>query len=306
MSRPLCWHREFKPGDDRLWHRCPGCGRPIPARCAAVVRAGALSSGRSGSRTRGDGIRELKPLRLVVMFTVTAPGKEVYPLDADGARTGRAWSARRDRLSRLRDAAQAFNSRVARGGASFTGWPSFVRTAPGTRGRSLLGYGRSRSAGLRTCTASCRCRLRPNAVGGGIRQRACRPRPVEGFRFVDGWEKIRKKMKPGIQAAAYLSSYFVRGKGRKASLTENVQDPDLPCLLVFIGRALTSQNRMHNAGISNVTPVMGIAPSVCRTADLKRPTGMASRCAPLQPHGRGLVADTNPFSVGTISLRAIK
>ena len=65
--------------------------------------------------------------------------------------------------------------------------------------------------------------------------------PSKGFGFVDGWEKIRRKIKPGIEAAAYLSSYFVRGKGRKASLTENVQDPDLPRLLVFVGRGLTAR-----------------------------------------------------------------
>lgn len=65
--------------------------------------------------------------------------------------------------------------------------------------------------------------------------------PSKGFGFVDQWEKIKKKIKPGIEAAAYLSGYFVNGKGRKASLTENVQDPDLPRLLVFIGHALTRE-----------------------------------------------------------------
>ena len=65
--------------------------------------------------------------------------------------------------------------------------------------------------------------------------------PSKGFGFVDRWERVRTKIKPGIEAAAYLSGYFVKGKGRKASLTENVQDPDLPRLLVFIGRGLTAQ-----------------------------------------------------------------
>ena len=69
----------------------------------------------------------------------------------------------------------------------------------------------------------------------------CDLAPSKGFGFVDGWEKIRKKIKPGIEAAAYLSGYFVKGKGRKASLTENVQDPDLPRLLVFVGRGLTAK-----------------------------------------------------------------
>jgi hypothetical protein len=63
--------------------------------------------------------------------------------------------------------------------------------------------------------------------------------PSKGFGFVDRWDKIHGKMKRGVEAAAYLSGYFVKGKGRKASLTENVQDADLPRLLVFIGRSLT-------------------------------------------------------------------
>ena len=46
---------------------------------------------------------------------------------------------------------------------------------------------------------------------------------------------------PGIQAAAYLSSYFVSGKGSKTTLTESVQDGDLPRLTVFIGRSLTAR-----------------------------------------------------------------
>ncbi|MBA2361217.1 MAG: hypothetical protein H0V79_09855 [Actinobacteria bacterium] len=67
----------------------------------------------------------------------------------------------------------------------------------------------------------------------------CDLAPSQGFGFVDGWEKIRHKIKPGVEAAAYLSGYFVKGKGRTASLTENVQDADLPRLIVFIGRSLT-------------------------------------------------------------------
>jgi hypothetical protein len=65
--------------------------------------------------------------------------------------------------------------------------------------------------------------------------------PSKGFGFVDRWERIRTKIKPGVEAAAYLSGYFVKGKSGKTSLTENVQDPDLPRLLVFIGRRLTAE-----------------------------------------------------------------
>jgi hypothetical protein len=33
--------------------------------------------------------------------------------------------------------------------------------------------------------------------------------PRYGFGFVDGWHKVGRKFWPGVQAAAYLSSYFM-------------------------------------------------------------------------------------------------
>jgi hypothetical protein len=65
--------------------------------------------------------------------------------------------------------------------------------------------------------------------------------PRYGFGFVDGWHKVGRKFWPGVQAAAYLSSYFAGGRGRKMSITENVLAGDLPRLVVFVGRDLTSE-----------------------------------------------------------------
>jgi hypothetical protein len=62
----------------------------------------------------------------------------------------------------------------------------------------------------------------------------------KGFGFVDGWHTVGRKLWPGEQAGAYLSSYFVRGRGGKAPITENVLAGDLPRLVVFVGRHLTS------------------------------------------------------------------
>jgi hypothetical protein len=64
--------------------------------------------------------------------------------------------------------------------------------------------------------------------------------PSKGFGFVDGWHKVGRKLWPGEQAGAYLSSYFVRGRGGKAPITENVLAGELPRLVVFVGRHLTS------------------------------------------------------------------
>src|SRR5439155_24693149 len=69
----------------------------------------------------------------------------------------------------------------------------------------------------------------------GLREMA----PRYGFGFVDGWHKIGRKFWPGVQAGAYLSSYFAGRRGRKLSITENVLADDLPRLVVFVGRDLT-------------------------------------------------------------------
>jgi hypothetical protein len=43
----------------------------------------------------------------------------------------------------------------------------------------------------------------------------------------------------GGRAAAYLSSYFVTGKGRKATLQENARNPHLPRMLIWVSPTLT-------------------------------------------------------------------
>src|SRR5439155_6898675 len=65
--------------------------------------------------------------------------------------------------------------------------------------------------------------------------------PSYGFGFVDGWHKVGRRFWPGVQAAAYLSSYFAGGRGRKMAITENVLAGDLPRLVVFVGRDLTQR-----------------------------------------------------------------
>jgi hypothetical protein len=50
---------------------------------------------------------------------------------------------------------------------------------------------------------------------------------------------VGRRFWPGVQAAAYLSSYFAGGRGRKMGITENVLAGDRPRLVVFVGRDLT-------------------------------------------------------------------
>ena len=43
----------------------------------------------------------------------------------------------------------------------------------------------------------------------------------------------------GCRASAYLSSYFITGKGRKATLQENARNPHLPRMLIWVSPTLT-------------------------------------------------------------------
>ena len=43
----------------------------------------------------------------------------------------------------------------------------------------------------------------------------------------------------GDRAAAYLSSYFVRGNGSKATLQDNARNPHLPRMLIWVSPTLT-------------------------------------------------------------------
>jgi hypothetical protein len=245
VSEAASWHREFKSGDDRLWHRCPGCGRPIPGkvrRCSS--RRCPEYSSIWAQDTRRRLFENLKTLKLAVMFSITAPGKDIYPWDPDSCSHRPGIKCEGDIGCRVyEDAAQAFNSRVS------PWWSELHRVAKlradratGLKGTIAARVWEKQKRGLAhmhgVLSVSSPAELRwAEAYVDALVDLA----PSKGFGFVDGWEKIRHKIKPGIEAAAYLSGYFVKGKGRKASLTENVQDPDLPRLLVFISRALTAK-----------------------------------------------------------------
>jgi hypothetical protein len=65
-------------------------------------------------------------------------------------------------------------------------------------------------------------------------------KPRYGFGHVNG--KFVKP-KPAREAAAYLSSYFLGGRGHKAQLREAVLNPELPRLPLHVSRRLTSVTR---------------------------------------------------------------
>ena len=239
------WHRELKPGDNRIWHRCPGCGRPIPGKVRRCSSRKCPEFAPIWARdTRRRLFENLRTLKLAVMFSVTAPGQDVFPFNpahcehAVGVKCSGTLGCRVEPR-----AAAAFNSQVG------PWWSELHRVAKiradratGFKGTIAAKVWEKQKRGLAhvhgVLSVSSPAELRwAEAYVTALAQLA----PSKGFGYVDRWEKIRTKIKPGVEAAAYLSGYFVKGKGRKATLTENVQDPDLPRLLVFVGRKLTTR-----------------------------------------------------------------
>jgi hypothetical protein len=65
-------------------------------------------------------------------------------------------------------------------------------------------------------------------------------KPQYGFGHMNG-KFVRPR--PAREAAAYLSSYFLGGRGHKAKLTEAVHNSELPRLPLYVSRRLTSVTR---------------------------------------------------------------
>ena len=194
--------------------------------------------------TRRRPYENLKTLKLTVMFSVTAPGKDVFPFDpAHCKHAAGVPCSGRIGCHVYADSARSFNQKVSP-------WWSELHRAAKLRADRATGFkgtiaarvwekqkrGLAHMHGVLSVSTPAELRWAEAYVTALVELA-----PSKGFGFVDGWAKISQKIKPGIEAAAYLSGYFVKGKGRKASLTENVQDADLPRLLVFVGRGLTAK-----------------------------------------------------------------
>jgi hypothetical protein len=184
----------------------------------------------------------LEQLKLSVMFSITAPGADLYPFDPRLCSHGAGKKCSGSIGCRVEPSvAAAFNRNAGK-------WWSELHRAAKTRADRQTGFkGRlaarvweKQKRGLAHLhgivpVATPAERAWAEAYVQALTEMA----PRYGFGFVDGWDKIKRKFQPGVQAAAYLSSYFVRGKSKKAAITETVLSPDLPRLIVFIGRDLT-------------------------------------------------------------------
>lgn len=227
----------------RYFHRC-SCGRPIPegvTRCSARTCPEYAPTWARDTRRRL--FVNLEQLKLSVMFSVTAPGSDLYPFDpqfCSHSPSKRCSGAIGCRVAA--DEAEAFNRHAGK-------WWSELHRAAKTRADRATGFkgklatrvwekqkrGLAHLHGVISVESPAHRRW-AEAYVNALRELAQR----YGFGFVDGWHNVSRKFWPGIQAAAYLSSYFAGGRGRKMAITDNVLAGDLPRLVVFVGRDLTA------------------------------------------------------------------
>jgi hypothetical protein len=194
--------------------------------------------------TRRRLLENLRIVPLTVMFSVTAPGADLYPFDprfcshSPSQRCSGALGCRVDP-----EMAAAFNKNAGR-------WWSELHRAAKVRadratahkGKLLARVWERQKRGLAhvhgvISVQSPTEQAWAKAYVTALREMA----PRYGFGFVDGWHKIGRRFWPGDQAGAYLSSYFAGGRGRKMAITDNVLAGDLPRLVVFVSRDLTSR-----------------------------------------------------------------
>lgn len=189
-------------------------------------------------------MENLSLAKLTVMFSVTAPGADLYPFDprfcshSPSTRCSGRIGCRVDPV-----VAQAFNK------AAGAWWSELHRAAKvradraiGIKGKLLARVWEKQKRGLAHLHGVLDVSTpEKHAWAEAYVNALCELAPAKGFGFVDGWHKVGRKFWPGVQAGAYLSSYFAGGRGRKTALTENVLAGDLPRLVVFVARDLTSR-----------------------------------------------------------------
>jgi hypothetical protein len=225
------------------WRRC-SCGRPIPEevrRCSSRTCPEFAPIWARDTRRRL--FVNLEQLKLSVMFSVTAPGADLYPFDprfcshSPSQRCSGRIGCQVDP-----ELARAFNQHAGK-------WWSELHRAAKVRADRATGFkgkiaarvwekqkrGLAHLHGVVSVESATHVRW-AEAYITAVREMA----PRYGFGFVDGWDKVGRRFWPGVQAAAYLSSYFAGGRGRKMAITENVLAGDLPRLVVFVGRDLTA------------------------------------------------------------------
>jgi hypothetical protein len=258
---------------DRKFHRC-SCGRPIPENVRHCSSRTCPEFAPIWARdTRRRLFENLRIVPLTVMFSVTAPGADVYPFDPSFCKHGPGVRCSGTIGCRVEPRlAAAFNRKAGKW------WSELHRAAKvradratGHKGKLLARVWEKQKRGLAhvhgvIAVGTLEERAWAEAYVGALRALA----PSKGFGFVDGWNKIGRKFWAGAQAAGYLSSYFVRGYGRKESITETVKAGDLPRLVAFISRDLTQRTSVTMRNLRIARTVWAWL-----TGLMKRPEGLS-------------------------------
>ena len=87
--------------------------------------------------------------------------------------------------------------------------------------------------------------------------------PKHGFGFVGTKKGVSMMVLPAERAAAYLSSYFVRGAREKATLQENARNPYMPHLLIWVSPKLTKLTGITMRILRRIRHLWAIRKGLC-------------------------------------------
>lgn len=241
LSEPVHRARTFSGGE--VVRRCRGCGRKLygPGRLCRARRCPAYGLIWAGDQ-RQKLFRNLEAVQgEIVLGAVTAPGARELAWDEGACRglgdhehsgrlgcrvdgsAAREWNeSAPDRWRRLHR--RAYQDTVKRCGRDSV-WMVARVWEMQTRGvlhvHPVLALVTARQR------AGARCYV------GRLAELA----PQYGFGFVEG----KVKPQPAVNAAAYLSSYFVKGRRGKATLWESVRSSAMPRSIVHVSVKLTQE-----------------------------------------------------------------
>ena len=87
--------------------------------------------------------------------------------------------------------------------------------------------------------------------------------PSHGFGFVGTKKGSSAQILSGERAAAYLSSYFVRGSREKATLQENARNPYMPHLLIWVSAKVTKLTGITMRMLRRLRHLWAIRQNLC-------------------------------------------
>jgi hypothetical protein len=87
--------------------------------------------------------------------------------------------------------------------------------------------------------------------------------PSHGFGFVGQKQGSSVQILSGERAAAYLSSYFVRGQKEKATLQENARNPYLPHLIIWVSPKVMKVTQVTMRNLRRLRHLWAVRMGLC-------------------------------------------